>query len=440
MNSPSRVLTVVAALRRRLRRALGVLALVPALSGLLALSPAAPAALAAARTWYVAPSGADAACTANSSSAPFQTIQAAIHCAVKGDTIVLAPAGSTPYPGIGTIDKNLTIAAASGANARTVAVDLAKPADAKGFSAGLVTVPAGVTARIQGLTLGCWSGATGCLSQTCETASCVGSLVTNHGLLTLMGVLVTGAQHGAINNVSSGGTQASLTITSSTIAHNTNDSSANDSQAAGISATRAAGSPDAKVTVQNSTIAENEATFGAPAGALYTNETLSGAIALTNDTITGNGGTTTGGISTPAGVTTVSASNTLVAGNTAPGNATTGPDCVGPIADAPGGHNLIGDGTKCSGVSNGVNGDIVGVPNAGLNPLANKSGSTDTVSLQPQSPAIGAGDVATCSGKLIGGRDERGTLRNASTRGCDIGAYDTAGSGGVAVHTWYVGP
>jgi len=120
---------VVPALRRRLRRALGVLGLVPALWGLLALSPAASTALAATRTWFVAPSGTDAACTANSSSAPFQTIQAAIHCAAKGDEIALAPSGSSPYPGIGTVDKNLTIEAASGANARTVAVDLAKPAD-----------------------------------------------------------------------------------------------------------------------------------------------------------------------------------------------------------------------------------------------------------------------------------------------------------------------
>jgi hypothetical protein len=440
MNSPSSVPTVLPALGRWLRCALGVLALVPALWGLLALSPATPTALAATRTWFVAPSGTDAACTANSSSTPFATIQTAIHCAAKGDVIVLASSGSTPYPGIGTVDKNLTIEAASGANARTVAVDLAKPADANGFSAGLVTVPAGVTARIQGVSLECASGTTGCLSQTCETTSCVGSLVTNHGVLTLMGVLITGAQHGAINNVSGAGTQANLTVTSSTIAHNTNDTAANDSQAAGISSTRAPGSPDAKVTVQNSTLADNAGTLGTPAGAIYTNEILAGAIALTNDTIANNSGTAGGGISTPVGFTPVIATNTIVAANTASDHASSGPDCLGPIADGPGGHNLIGDNTNCSGVSNGVNGDLVEVSNPGLNPLANKSGSTDTVSLQPQSPAIGSGDVTTCQSKLIGGRDERGVSRKATTRGCDIGAYDTAGSGGVAVHTWYVGP
>ncbi|HET7049325.1 MAG TPA: choice-of-anchor Q domain-containing protein [Solirubrobacteraceae bacterium] len=440
MNSPSSVPTVLPALGRWLRSALGVLALVPALWGLLALSPAAPNALAATRTWFVAPSGTDAACAANSSAAPFATIQTAIHCAAKGDVVVLAPSGSTPYPGIGAVDKNLTIEAASGANARTVAVDLAKPVDANGFSAGLVTVPAGVTARIQGVSLECASGPTGCLSQTCETTSCVGSLVTNHGVLTLMAVLITGAQHGAINNVSGAGTQANLTVTSSTIAHNTNDSAANDSQAAGISSTRAPGSPDAKVTVQNSTIADNAGTLGTPAGAIYTNEILAGAIALTNDTIADNSGTAAGGISTPVGFTPVIATNTIVAANTASDHASSGADCLGPIADGPGGHNLIGDNTNCSGVSNGVNGDLVEVSNPGLNPLANKSGSTDTISLQPQSPAIGSGDVTTCQSKLIGGRDERGVSRNATTRGCDIGAYDTAGSGGVAVHTWYVGP
>ena len=277
MNDPSRVPTVVPALRRRLRRALGVLGLVPALCGLLALSPAASTALAATRTWFVAPSGTDASvygelvvCAVSRRSRQRFTARPRVTRSRWRRRV------STPYPGIGTVDKNLTIEAASGANARTVAVDLAKPADTKGFSAGLVTVPAGVTARIQGVSLQCTSGATGCLSQTCETTSCVGSLVTNHGVLTLMGVLVTGAQHGAINNVSSGGTQANLTVTSSTIAHNTNDGAANDSQAAGISSTRAAGSPDAKVTVQNSTIADNAGTLGTPAGGIYTNEILAG--------------------------------------------------------------------------------------------------------------------------------------------------------------------
>jgi Putative Ig domain len=36
--------------------------------------------------------------------------------------------------------------------------------------------------------------------------------------------------------------------------------------------------------------------------------------------------------------------------------------------------------------------------------------------------------------------DERGKSRDVNVRGCDIGAYDTGGSGGVAKHTWFVAP
>ena len=87
--------------------------------------------------------------------------------------------------------------------------------------------------------------------------------------------------------------------------------------------------------MQNSTIADNAGTLGTPAGAVYTNEILAGAIALTNDTIVDNSGTATGGISAPDGFTPVIAGNTIVAANTASGSASAGPDCLGPIADAP---------------------------------------------------------------------------------------------------------
>src|SRR5207302_9868421 len=122
----------------------------------------------------------------------------------------LAPSGSTPYPGVGTVSHSVTIMAGSG-DARSVKVDLSKPADASGFSAGLMAVPSGVSVKLKGLTLEC-TGSSGCLSQTCETTSCVGSLVTNNGALSVDHAMITGAQHGAaINNHSTGPTPARLT-------------------------------------------------------------------------------------------------------------------------------------------------------------------------------------------------------------------------------------
>jgi DNA-binding CsgD family transcriptional regulator/tetratricopeptide (TPR) repeat protein len=390
-----------------------------------AVAVLAPAALAASRTWYVAPSGSDSGCAANSSTTPFATVEAAIACARNGDVITLAPSGSTPYPGVGPVGKNVTIQAAAFADARTVAVDLGQPTD----SAGLMSVGPGHSVRVQGVALGC-------------PGTCNGSLVTNNGTLTLTSVVVTGAQHGAaINDVSTGSTPAVLTVVSSTIAHNSNDGLFGDSSAAGISASRSGGAPAPVVTVQNSTLADNSASFGTSAGAIAALGGAAGEVTLVNDTIVGNSGPGTGGIG--AGVAPsapVLASNTIVAGNTSDGGPYDGPDCIGTIGDGPDGHNLVGDVTNCNGVANGVHGDLVGVPNPGLNALADNGGSADTLSLQPQSPAIGAGDAATCQGRPVSGKDERGVARKQAKRGCDIGAYDTAGGGGTAGHTWYVAP
>ncbi len=320
--------------------------LLAGVAALVAAAVLAPTALAAARTWYVAPSGSDAGCGANSAATPFATIQAAILCAHNGDAIVLAPSSSTPYPGIGAVDKNVTIKAAGGANARNVAVDLGQPTDPNGFSAGLLSVAAGRTVRVQGVGLECLTGV------------CVGSLVTNNGTLTLTGVLVAGAQHGAaINDVSTGSAPAVLTVTSSTIAHNSNDGLIADSSAAGISAT---GAPAPVVTVQNSTIADNDASFGSSAGAIYTLGGASGEVTLTGDTIVDNSGVAAGGIeAVGASSAPVLLSNTIVEGNTAAPGPNTGTDCLGTIGDGPGGHNLVGDMTDCHGVTNGLDGDLV---------------------------------------------------------------------------------
>ena len=152
--------------------------------------------------------------------------------------------------------------------------------------------------------------------------SCVGSLVTNNGTLSLTGVTVTGAKHGAaINNVTAGSTPARLTVTWSTIEQNSNDGVAGDgAEAAGISSTgRRAGQGQVKVV--NSTIADNQITPAFQnAGGVYTNSAQTGAVTLIGDTITANnGGDSAGGVfdSWAGGsATPVLLSNTVIAGNT----------------------------------------------------------------------------------------------------------------------------
>jgi Domain of unknown function DUF11/Bacterial Ig domain len=366
---------------------------------------------ASGQTYFVAPSGADSgSCAANSESSPFATIQKAMSCAGDGDAIALAASGSTEYPGIGTVTSGVTIEAGVGQDAGSVRVDLSQP-DA---ASGTVTVPPGVSAAIQGVTLDCVSH------------QCAHPDLTNHGTLALRGDTVTGAGRAvAILDDTTGSTAARLSVVGSTIAHNTNADGADGTQAGAIEEYRDTGTgPFPTVAVANSTIADNTS-IGQGGGI----NMGANALTLTNDTIVDNhagGSFGGGGVYNPAGPgPAIVASNTLIAGNTAAGG---GPDCQGVIADGPGGHNLIGDPTGCSGLTDGQDGDHVGVADPGLGTLANNGGPTDTISLQPSSPAIAGADPATCQAAPISGLDQRGHQRQADTRNtCDIGAYDTAG-------------
>ncbi|HEV7708079.1 MAG TPA: choice-of-anchor Q domain-containing protein, partial [Asanoa sp.] len=378
---------------------------------------------ASGQTYYVAPAGADSvSCAANSESSPFATIQKAMSCAGDGDVIALAASGSTPYPGIGAVTSGVTIEAGVGQDARSVRVDLSQP-DA---ASGTVSVPPGVSAAVQGITLDCVSH------------QCAHPDVTNHGTLALRGDTVTGAGRAvAILDDTTGATAPRLRVVGSTIAHNTNADGADGTQAGAIEELRDTGTgPFPTVAVANSTIADNTS-VGHGGGINVGAGTNADALTLTNTTIVDNhagdsfGG---GGIYNPAGPgPAIVASNTLIAGNTAAGG---GPDCQGAITDGPGGHNLIGDPTGCTGLSDGQDGDHVGVADPGLGLLASNGGPTDTVSLQPPSPAIGGADPATCQAAPISGLDQRGNQRQAATRStCDIGAYDTAGVGQPAEFT-----
>ncbi len=188
----------------------------------------------------------------------------------------------------------------------------------------------------------------------------------------------------------------------------------------------------AMLTVQNSTLAGNLASQNG-AGAYnrsaltVTNSTLSGnsagsigggiynenALTVTNSTLAGNsadyfagGGIANGG--------NMNLSNTLIA------RSPLGGDCQNWSALGAGDHNLIEDtGSEACNLTNGVNGNIVGV-DPQIGDLADNGGGTQTHALLRGSPAIDAG--AACPDA-----DQRGVPRPQGAA-CDIGAFERAAS------------
>jgi hypothetical protein len=115
--------------------------------------------------------------------------------------------------------------------------------------------------------------------------------------------------------------------------------------------------------------------------------------------------------------------NTLIAGNFSGATGTTPDDVFGRLN--PGGdYNLIGDGTGMTGLSHGVNGNLVGSAAAPidplLGPLQDNGGPTQTTALMAGSPALNAGDPAQ-----LGVADQRGVVRSG---GVNIGAYQASAS------------
>ncbi len=93
--------------------------------------------------------------------------------------------------------------------------------------------------------------------------------------------------------------------------------------------------------------------------------------------------------------------------------------------------HLIEDiGTNACNLTNGVNGDIIGL-DPSLGALADNGGPTQTMALLAVSPTINVGDNTRFSALVgspnygAGGLDQRGVTRPQPTGGtCDIGAYE----------------
>ena len=98
------------------------------------------------------------------------------------------------------------------------------------------------------------------------------------------------------------------------------------------------------------------------------------------------------------------------------------------------GHNLLGTGEGCTGLANGVAGDLVGSTNAPIDallyPLGNGGDPTPTRGLPTNSPAFDAGDDALLDPPYSLTTDQRGQPRK-SYEHVDVGAFETLLQGPV---------
>lgn len=161
------------------------------------------------------------------------------------------------------------------------------------------------------------------------------------------------------------------------------------------------------------TLTLNNVTISNNIGTGLVNQNSSALTQLNNSSVISNTGFDTGGIHTTSGTLTLK--NSIVAGNSALGNA---PDCLGTLSTA--GNNILGNSAGCAGLVNGENGDLVGSEEAPLEvrlgPLTDNGGPSTTHALLLDSPALNAG--AECLDK-----DQRGVPRPQG-QGCDVGAFE----------------
>jgi len=327
---------------------------------------------------------------ANCGAATAGTLRHAICNAVSGDTINFSVFSITLTSNLPTITANNLVI--NGNNGRVFG----------GTDIRIFTIQSGANVTINNLTLRSGS----CTSFTCPINNNAGGGIYNSGTVTINNSTLqsnTALNGGGIYNT------GTVTVTNSTFASNR---STNSTGGGGIYNT-------GTVTITNSTFSSNTAFNGSSGAGIYN---ASGTVNITSSTFslnsTGSSVTgTAGGIYRVGGSVTLK--NTIVAGNTSVNIA----DINGAVTT--GGYNLIGINTGMTGITNGVNGDQVGTAGSPINPLlaalANNGGATDTMNLQPGSPAIDVIPGPGCNSAPA--TDQRGVSRPFNTN-CDVGALE----------------
>jgi predicted outer membrane repeat protein len=258
-----------------------------------------------------------------------------------------------------------------------------------------------------------------------------GGAIYNGGTLTLSNSTfsdnaVSGSSGGFVGVGGAIGNLRTLTVSNSTFAGNS----------AGSGSTYALGG----AIYNQGTLRLSGATFSANAavglgGAIYSSRTLT----LSNSTFSGNDAAGGGALeivgrktmvtnctfaANGAGVGTEISNDRCRSGcgtgrltlrNTVVDNASGG-NCAGiPITD--GGNNLDSSGLCGLGPATDPMLDAAG--------LATNGGPTQTIALEPGSPAINAGNEAVCAATPVGNLDQRGFGRpGAAVTNCSIGAYE----------------
>jgi CSLREA domain-containing protein len=223
----------------------------------------------------------------------------------------------------------------------------------------------------------------------------------------------TGGYGGAIFDDYVGGTN---TISNSTFSNNT-----------ALYCGGAICTASAALTISNSTFAGNSTPEG-DGGAVLSDGPTS-IIGSTFYLNTASGAGTGGAIFQDSGNLTVT-SSILFNNGAASGN------CGGTITN--GGDNIADDDTCGFTAAMGANGKTIGDnvnPLLNTSGLANNGGPTQTIALQPGSPAIGA--ITNPTSPYCPGTDQRGVARpdasEGASAGCDIGAFEAGNT--ITVNT-----
>jgi CSLREA domain-containing protein len=170
----------------------------------------------------------------------------------------------------------------------------------------------------------------------------------------------------------------------------------------------------ALLNMVNSTVSGNRA--AANGGGIHVEGLNRPTVNVASSTITANGAANGGGTFPESG-NTVNLKGSILAGNT---GTASGPNCGGALNSQ--GNNLIEDTAGCT-IAAPQASDILGRA-AGLGPLADNGGPTQTHALRADSPAVGKGPADAPDS------DQRGVARKEP----DIGAYEFVACLGIAVN------
>jgi uncharacterized repeat protein (TIGR01451 family) len=219
-----------------------------------------------------------------------------------------------------------------------------------------------------------------------------GGGIFNDGTMTISETTVSGNNASGIDN------DGSLTVSGSTVSGNS------ASYGGGV-----VNRPGGVLTITNTTIAGNTASLSG--GGIFT--TGSTTLTLKYDTISSNSASVSGGGIFISGTTPGILESTIIAGQTAGGN------CSGMIGD--GGYDVDDDGTcGLSSANHSLSNTDPLLDPAGLQ---DNGGPTQTIALQPGSPAIDAIPVGANGCGTTITTDQRGVSRPQGSS-CDIGAFE----------------